>query len=165
MIGKSAVLAIALALASCGSDDNGTGTGGNSGSFLQGKVDGSQFKAQVMNQSTVVAIRQGSGDNTLIQITGADASANAMNVILYGVTATGTYQVNPDTNNVLAYTTSSSASYDTGECSGATGTITVTTLTDTKVEGTFTFTGKSEENACAAKSVTEGKFRGVFANN
>lgn len=166
MFGKSAVLLMAFSMAiSCGSDDGGSGTGGGSGSFLQAKVDGDTFKAEVMGQPTVTAIRQGSGATTLIQISGANASVNGMNVILFGVTGTGTYNVGPDSDSVLAYTTSSSASYDTGECDGATGTVTVTALTDDKVEGTFEFTGKSEENACGAKSITQGKFRGVFIQN
>ncbi|RYZ47933.1 MAG: hypothetical protein EOP49_19965 [Sphingobacteriales bacterium] len=163
---KSLLLTGIIALtAACNGDDSPGGTGSPSGTYIMAKVDGSSFDARVMGVSTAGAVRSGTGDMNLIQITGADANGRAMTLGIFGVTQPGTYQINPDTDSVGAYIDgvgTSTASYDTGECTGASGSIVVTQVSDTQVEGTFSFTGKSEENGCAAKSVTEGSFRGIF---
>lgn len=93
---------------------------------------------------------------------------HTMTVVLIGVSAPGTYEVNSDTNTTLGYaeeTSGTDVSWDTGDCEGASGTITVTTLTDTKVEGTFSFTGANDEACGDQKVVTNGSFRGTFTNN
>lgn len=162
-LGKTVILLLAIAFATaCSSDDGGSGTGGSSGSYIHAKVDGSSFKAEVMDHSTVIALRMDSGDGILVQLSGADANANAMNIILFGITEPGTYDIGPDSDSVLAYLGNSNQSFDTGECAGATGTVTITEISETKVKGTFQFTGKSEENGCSAKTISEGKFQGIF---
>lgn len=160
MIGKSAFLAMALVVAaSCSSDDAG-GSGGGSGSFLTSKVDGASFKAEIMGQSTVVAVRNGN----FYQISGSNADLKNIAIGLFNVTGEGTFEVGPDTDNVLSYL-ENNVSYDTSNCSGATGTVTITKLTEEKIEGTFSFTGKDDDNCANGKSVTTGKFRGVFMQN
>ncbi|HEU0135887.1 MAG TPA: hypothetical protein VFQ50_01210, partial [Flavobacterium sp.] len=70
----------------------------------------------------------------------------------------------PDSDGTtLAYIeTGNSMSYDTSNCAGATGTITITAYDDTKVEGTFSFVGKVDEDCNMTKTVTNGSFRGVY---
>lgn len=166
IFGKTLLLTGLIALASaCSGDDNPIGTGGQSGSYITANVNGSSYDTSIMGVSTVTALQTGVGTENLIMITGANAEFHAMTINLFGVTQTGDYQVNPDTNSLLAYvdeTGTSTSSYDTAECAGATGVVHVTQLSATQIEGTFEFTGKSEENGCAAKAITNGSFRGIF---
>ncbi|RZJ66368.1 MAG: hypothetical protein EOO50_09845 [Flavobacterium sp.] len=159
IIGRLAFLALAFCFATACSGDDAGGSGG-SGSSLSAKVDGTSFKAQIMGQSTTVALHNG----TFYQVTGSTADLKTLTIGLFDVTGPGTFQVGPDTDNLLAFVENNN-SYDTGECDGATGTVTVTVVNEEKIEGTFSFTGKSEENGCSGKTVTEGKFKGVFMQN
>jgi hypothetical protein len=93
-----------------------------------------------------------------------DMSGNtAMAVNLIGIDAEGTYPLNSDSDSVVAYL-ENQQSYDTSDCSGATGTLTITEINSEKVEGTFSLTGKLDDNCAQSKSITEGSFRGVFMN-
>lgn len=159
-VAKTTFLALAISLAAACSSDDAGGSGGGSGSFLTSKVDGDNFKAEVMGQSTVVAVRNGN----FYQVSGSNAELQNISIGLFNVTDEGVFEVGPDTDNVLSYF-ENNVSYDTSNCDGATGTVTITALTDEKIEGTFSFTGKDDENCTAAKSVTTGKFRGVFLQN
>ena len=168
--GKLGIVAIALVLSSCSNDDddnNNGGPSGNAGGYVSAKVDGAQFDSmEIMGISTVSALRTGTGDGTLISVTGSSDSSHSINIAMLGITSTGTYSVNPDSDGTtLAYVDSGTqTSYDTSNCSGATGTIVVTELTEDVVQGTFSFTGKVDEDCSQSKSVTEGSFRGVFMN-
>lgn len=166
ILGKSLLLAGVLAFtAACSGDDSPSGTGGHTGSYVTAKVDGANFDAAVMGVPVVTALRTGTGDATLIMISGSDPDGKSMSLNLFGITETGTYNIGPATNSVLAYLEgvgTATTSFDTGECAGATGTVNITQISEAQVEGTFTFTGKSEENECTSRSITEGSFRGVF---
>ncbi|NUY81823.1 hypothetical protein HUK80_13025 [Flavobacterium sp. MAH-1] len=159
-IGKMAFLTLALCFAAACSSDDAGGSGGGSGSYLSSKVDGSNFKAEIMGQSTVVAVKNGN----FYQVSGSNGDLKNIAIGLFNVTGEGTYEVGPDTDNVLSYL-ENNISYDTSNCSGATGTVTITNLTEEKIEGTFSFTGKDDENCSSSKTVTTGKFRGVFMQN
>lgn len=159
-IGRTVSLAIAMAFAAACSSDDAGGAGGGSGSFLQGKADGSNFKAEIMGQSTVVAVRNGN----FYQVSGSNADMKNISIGLFNVTGPGTFEAGPDTDNVLSYF-ENNTSYDTSNCDGATGTVTVTVLTEEKIEGTFSFSGKVDDNCAQGKTITEGKFRGVFIQN
>ncbi|MGK4567094.1 hypothetical protein [Flavobacterium sp. 3HN19-14] len=177
--GFVAFAAMALVLSACsGSDDDG-GSGSSLATYINAKVDGVQFKTTSFNgQSAGIATKQGSGDQQLIAISCTDASAvgdmefNGMQVILIGQVAAGqTYQISPTSQSILAYTintngggSNNNTEWDTDNCDGATGTVTVTSLSDTKIEGTFSFTGKKENDCSSQKVVTNGSFRGTFAN-
>ncbi|MBD3583370.1 DUF6252 family protein [Flavobacterium selenitireducens] len=159
-IAKTTCIALAVSLAAACSSDDAGGSGGGSGSFLTSKVDGANFKAAVMGQSTVVAVRNG----TFYQIGGSNAELQNMTIGLFNVTGEGTFEVGPDTDNVLSFF-ENNISYDTSDCAGATGTVTVTKLDEEMIEGTFSFTGKQDENCASSKTVTTGKFRGIFMQN
>lgn len=168
-LGKIGILAMALAVASCSDDDdNGNGgVSGNADGFVKAKIDGTQFNSlEIQGISTVVAMRTGTGAQTLISVTGSSDSNNTINIAMMGITEEGTYQIGPDSDgSTLAYVQSGAqTSYDTSDCAGATGTIKVTKLTDTMVEGTFSFTGKVDEDCAQSKTITDGSFRGKFMN-
>lgn len=175
-------LALATILSSCSKSDSGSGSGAPAtGTYILAKVDGVNFTTVYAGQNTGgVASKSGTGAGTLVQIlgtsisnvssTGADSANIAIN--LYGITATGTYPVSPATDgDLLAYTFSPAGSttgtgtvYSTGECAGSSGTVTITSFTATQIEGTFAFTGKKSTTCDVTKTITNGSFRGVFAN-
>ena len=89
-------------------------------------------------------------------------NGNSIAINLLGITATGTYTLNADSDSVIAYTPpTGEAAYGTGGCSGASGTMNVTFIDNDKIEGTFSFTGKDVNNCetSATKTVTNGSFR------
>lgn len=151
---------------SCSSSDSGGGAPAT-GSYITAKINGASFTTLISGVSAASASKSGTGADTLIMVLGSSLSTNSVNINLYGITATGTYTLNSSSDSVMAYVESAtSKAYGTGICDGSTGSITVTYLDATKIEGTFTFTGKDGENCdAAAKNVTEGKFRGVFVSN
>lgn len=157
---------LTLLFTACSSDDNGGSTSSSLDTYITAKVDGVAFK----NTISGVAMKNGTGEMSLITIQCANASSLAdqqfesIHVILVGISATGTYPVNSGTNNTLAYIENHTTnnSWDTGDCEGVSGTITVTKLTATVVEGTFSFTGANDENCSDTKVITEGKFKGTF---
>jgi hypothetical protein len=164
----SAVVALVMLaiFSSCSSSSSDGGGSPVSGSYVTAKVDGAAFTTVISGVSAASASRTGTGADTLIMVLGSNLATNSVSINLYGITATGTYTLNSSSDSVLSYVDSaSSAAYGTGICEGSTGTITITYLDATKIEGTFSFTGKDGEDcAAAAKTVTEGAFRGVFAN-
>ncbi|MGV3461216.1 MAG: DUF6252 family protein [Flavobacterium sp.] len=159
---------VALTLTACGDDDAQSSTNNTlpTGTYIQGKVDGTAFSSTIMGVSTAIATRQGTGDGTLITVQGSSMDTNTMLVAMMGITTTGTYTIDAeDDGSVLAYFgASANTSYDTSNCDGATGTLNITYIDDTKVEGTFNFVGKNDENCSQSKTITEGSFRGIFAN-
>jgi len=170
--GWAAFAALTLAFTGCSSDDNG---GGNSSldTYITAKVDGNSFETYSINgQSLGVATRSGTGESSAIIISCSNATAvtatqfESIQIALIGITAPGTYQVNANTNSTLGYVmaTPTNVSWDTGDCEGATGTVTITTLNETKVEGTFSFTGAKDDDCASHKVVTNGEFRGTFMN-
>lgn len=167
-IGFMAFAALTLAVTSCSSDDSSGGTGSSLDNYVNGKVDGTLFETFSMNGfSAGTSVKNG----TMVTITGTamesvgSTNVKTMTILLMDVTGTGTYQIGPDSDSVLSYFDSAaSISWDTSNCSGATGTVTVTTFNDQKIEGTFNFTGKDDDNCSSQKVVTEGSFRGTFSS-
>jgi len=157
----------ALMFAACSSDDDGGSTAGSSlDTYITAKVDGVNFETLIAG----VATRSGSGASSFISVSCANTASitqqeyESIHVVLVGVNAPGTYEVNSDTNSTLGYSENHNPneSWDTGDCEGVTGTIIVTTLTDTMVEGTFSFTGAHEDDCTDQKVITEGHFKGTF---
>lgn len=168
-------LAIATILSSCSKDSNG----GSSlaipatGSYINAKIDGADFTTVIAGQSAATAVRNDNAGMTSILIGGSSVNMSDMtnsktiSLSLNGITAAGTYTLNStNTESVLLYTimnttTQAQATYTTSECTGANGTVTISSISATKIEGTFSFTGK--DDACTGtKTITNGTFRGVF---
>ncbi|RZJ35944.1 MAG: hypothetical protein EOO51_03765 [Flavobacterium sp.] len=169
--GRAAVVALAFAMStSCNNDDNNGGGGSTpDGTYIKGKIDGTSWQSlEIAGQSVAIATTMGSGVDRVILVNGSGdmSGTDSMVIQLIGIDAPGTYDINPDTNSLLAYVkTSEDKSYDTSDCSAATGTVTITTINDTKIEGSFSFTGKVDEDCSQTKTVTNGTFRGVFMQN
>lgn len=129
-------------------DDPATGNGS-----LSLKVDGTSWNASLAVQ--------GINANGVVTVTGSDSNAHQAQVILYGVTEPGTYNVQAGLQHQLRWTEGLNAQ-DTYMANGilGSGSIVVTELTSSKVKGTFQFTGAN--TAQATKSITEGSFEATF---
>ena len=168
-ISKLVLVVCAVVLSSCSKDSDSSSSNPStpSGSYIAAKVNGANFSTTIAGVSTASGSRSGSGDFTLIQVIGADMNGNSIAINLLGITATGTYALNADSDSVIAYTPpTGEAAYGTGGCSGASGTMNVTFIDNEKIEGTFSFTGKDVNNCetSATKTVTNGSFRCIYAN-
>jgi hypothetical protein len=163
----TAFIAASLTFSSCSSDDGGGGSSTPNGTYIKATVDGAAFQTlEIQGQSLATALKTGTGSGTLIMIQGSgDMNGSQTMVInMMGITGIGTYDVNADSDGTtLAFVESgSTTSYDTSNCAGATGTLNITHYDDTKVEGTFSFVGKVDEDCSMSKTITNGSFRGVY---
>jgi len=141
-------------LMSCNkNDDDDAGPVGSNGSISL-KVDGSTWNASL----SVQAVNAGG----VINVTGSDSNAKQAGITLYGVTATGTYKVGPPNQGNMLRWTEGLGQTQTFQANGVIGdgTITVTELSDSKVKGTFSFTGFN--TAQTSKQITEGTFEANF---
>jgi len=168
---KTAMVLIAATtlLTSC-SDDDGGSTNPNvptTGSYISATVAGASFETlsqQGFNAAS--STKQVIGDDTFITITATSAGTNSMVITLMNVTGEGTYDVGPSSDNAVAYfdTATETAFASSADCAGAEGELKVTHYSDEKIEGTFTFTGKNDDDCSQSKNVTNGSFRGIYAN-
>lgn len=172
-IGLMAFTALALVLTSCSSDsDGGSSSVPGTGTYVNAKVDGAAFTTlSVQGHTLGAAVKSGTGTSTYISVTGSAAESltatniKTINLLLMGITTTGTYTINADSESIVSYVDSAlEKSWDTSNCSGTTATVIVTTLNDSKIEGTFSFTGADDDNCSSKKVVTEGSFRGEFVH-
>src|SRR5688572_19372456 len=98
-IGMLAFTVMAVALTACSGDDGGGGS--SLDTYVNASVDGTAFKTfSVQGHSLGSAMRTGTGDGTLISVTGSSAESmtstniKTINLTLMGITTTGTYPVN-----------------------------------------------------------------------
>ncbi|MCB2207468.1 MAG: hypothetical protein KQH67_04160 [Bacteroidetes bacterium] len=140
-------------LSSCKKNDDDTGPVGSNGSISL-KVDGSTWNASLSVQAV--------NSNGVINVTGSDSNAKQAGVTLYGVSAPGTYQVGPPNAGNMLRWTEGLGQNDTYQANGVigTGTVTVTELSDSKIKGTFSFTGYNTSQT--SKQITEGTFEANF---
>jgi uncharacterized protein DUF6252 len=170
--GKLFLTASAVLLSACSSDDNNNGTPVNpnpvpaNASYVKGKVDGASFTSLIFGTSTATCSRSGTGSGAYITILGGDMAANSITVYLHGIATVGTHTVNSGTDSLLNYSPGSGEfAYNTGNCDAASGTINITAVDETHIEGTFSFVGKDTEDCSATKTITEGSFKGVFPSS
>lgn len=170
-IGLVLTMALVTVMTSCSSDDNGGGggfSGPATGSFVNAKVNGANFSAT----GQVVQGAYESGNIVLqgLAVNGTNSSSMAIQLYKAGGLTVGTYNVGPDQTGdvgLLSYTTVTSAmstvTYVSGACANASGTIEITFIDDTKIEGTFSFTGvelrDNDDCSGGTKNVTNGSFR------
>ena len=144
-----------LGLTSCNKSDDEDVTPDNplSNGTMSLKVDGATWNASL----AVQAINAGG----VINVTGSDSNAKQVSVILYGVTETGTYNVQSGLSHQLRWTEGLGTN-DTYIANGliGSGSITITELSSTKVKGSFQFTGSNTEQV--VKTITEGSFEAAF---
>ncbi|MFY0483391.1 hypothetical protein ACI6PS_12380 [Flavobacterium sp. PLA-1-15] len=170
-IGYMAFAALSLMFTSCGSDDGGETVlpGSNLDTYVNAKVDGVNFETFSVQG---ISLGTASRDGSFVTVTGISQESvtateqKVITIALMDVTGPGTYTLNANTNaGVLSYfETATDKSWDSGNCDAGTATVVVTMLNDTKIEGTFTFTGADGENCNSTKNVTNGSFRGTFMN-
>ena len=154
-------LAIAAFLTSCNKDDDNGGIPAT-GSYINAKIGGATFTT--VSNGVASGTKVGTGSNTEIMILGTNNNLDAFSISLSGISAPGTYAINPETDSVLDfYDSNSDETYDTSFCDSGSGTITVTSLTSTQIEGTFSFIGKYIGDCTGTgKNITEGRFRIIF---
>lgn len=150
-------LTACLTLLACG-DDTGTGPGpGGAGASMNATVSGAAFAPPAL---TIGA----SYVNNVLSIQGSTTASpvTAITINVLDVTGTGTYQLNPNvagTFGQVAITNGATAQVWTTALSPGNGSITISTLSATRVKGTFTFTAQfASGGATGQKSVTSGTF-------
>lgn len=158
------VFAMATLLTSCSSSDGGGGGGSAAAGTIKAKAGSTNFTS--ITAATYATMQSG-----ILVVQGSDASGKVIQLLLSGVTTTGTYEIS-DTAGISvvgSYTevnlsnmtsTTWAAPYDN---SGAAGSVTITEITATNVKGNFTFTGKNQ-NAADTKAITDGSFNVNFQN-
>lgn len=161
---RLAFTALLLTLSSCSSDESDSAIQtSDMATYIFATVNGESFKTFELNG--FLSAQTANSDSRII-ITGMDQNQNGMTIYLSDITQMGTYTISAENflnrigygNDASGVTVSSTA-----DCDGVTGTIIVTALTDTKIEGTFELIANNDE--CTAQtSVTQGSFRGTFPN-
>ncbi len=129
------------------------------GSYMRASVDGAAFTTKTSDGENVFVLKSGLG----VQITGnSSALTKVIPIYIDGTPQVGTYTLTASSDSSLEYV-EGPVYYNAAGCTGASGTITITVVTDTKVEGTFQFVGKDTDN-CAriSKTITNGSFRAVY---
>jgi len=171
-------LAVSSILSSCSSDD-GDGGGGfsgpSTGTFVKAKVGSTNVLAQG-------EFANGGYNSGNLVLQGFDMSGKSVNIQLYaldGALEVGTYDMgltNTEDNYVGSFTlidvdTSSltTKTYSSAFCSDSNGTLEITFIDATKIEGTFSYKGKelleNEDCSGATKNVTNGSFRFVISGS
>ncbi len=157
-----------LALTASCSDDDSNSTGNvnlPAGTYISASIDGQAFETlSIAGQSTAVATKTNVGNQSLIMISASAQNTNTVVINLLGITGTGTYQLEANGDRNVSYVDfATNISYNSSaDCQGAGGTINITHLDDQKIEGTFEFVGKNDDNCANSKTVTSGSFRGVY---
>jgi Family of unknown function (DUF6252) len=127
--------------------------------FLKAKVNGVQYTATAAQTN---ATKIGSGATTTITINSSVAGKN-FKLTLVGSPAAGTFQLNADSSNGEMSYVESSLNYSTLICPDNSGTLIITAVNATSIEGTFNFVAKSSAICSdAAKTITEGSFKSKF---
>lgn len=155
---KRAVSVVVLCAAlACGGDpgpDDGGGGGGTSGN-ITAQVDGTDWESAVTSEDA------GVGPLGVITIQGTYASTQSITIILSNIDEPGTYPLGVNSSNVgglAVFSTSTGQSWFTPG-SGAAGTIALTTLTQGRIAGTFSFNAIPQGGgATGIKVVTNGAF-------
>eukprot|EP00747_Dinoflagellata_sp_TGD_P168774 gnl/TRDRNA2_/TRDRNA2_195958_c0_seq1.p1 gnl/TRDRNA2_/TRDRNA2_195958_c0~~gnl/TRDRNA2_/TRDRNA2_195958_c0_seq1.p1 ORF type:complete len:151 (+),score=13.44 gnl/TRDRNA2_/TRDRNA2_195958_c0_seq1:3-455(+) len=118
-------------------------------------IDGEAFEA-----TAVVAVVE---DDDLV-VTGTGGVDKQVELYIRNCTSTGVYDININTieDNVAGYTVGLDASRDIYLTSSGTGVgnITINTLSDSNVEGTFDFTAKNAEGTEVV--INNGSFKGLI---
>jgi hypothetical protein len=165
-------LAVSSILSSCSSDDSDGGSqfsGPSTGTFIKAKAAGSSFLSEGQ-------FATGGYSNGSLVLTGANSSGKSIGIQLYAVSgslAVGSYNINASQDESIAVgnlqftdvnlSTFAVTPYSSVNCENASGTLEITFIDATKIEGTFSFIGKEvmENEACTGgtKNITNGSFR------
>jgi len=145
---SAAVLAMAI-LGSCKKENNDTPTPTAPATFFKCTIDGSNWSSNGAN----VALDIGS----TMQISGTTLTGSSIMLIIQAPFQVGTYIANPNTMNTFTYVKGFAGSpYSTQEGIGQ-GTLNITAISASKIEGTFQFTGENWDGD--VKQITAGSFK------
>lgn len=156
--------ALGFLLAACGGGSSGGGLGPGGNAPFSATIDGQAWTADATSFSVV-------GGNAVpgaLTITGADivgpTNYRALTLTMSFIGAVGTYPIGINigttpgaTATVLDVSGATQLTYTT-PFSGAAGTLTVATLTATRMTGTFAFTAPPSSGPGASTTVTSGSF-------
>ena len=151
MRGALGVTAAAVLWVACG------GGGGGGGGAMTASVDGQAFSA-----TTATAAAASSSAVAVYTLTGTQVSgstARSIALSLYNISGPGTYPLGVNSTNF-----GGTASFLDGSSSwftpldGVAGTAIVTSLTSSRIAGTFSFTAASAVPPISTRSVTSGAF-------
>lgn len=167
------LIALTLVFAGCSSDDDG-GDGGDAAlGTITAKVDGTTVTT--LEMVTFATLTTVSGASHL-QIQGNTGGTTSKAFILQigGVDGTGTYQIDGSSNisilgiySEITVDPANPTNVETNEWyaphdASVAGEINISELSDTKVVGTFHFTGKNVDGDNSTKEITEGSFNIEF---
>ncbi|WP_162127270.1 DUF6252 family protein [Flavobacterium phycosphaerae] len=170
--GLALLLSLTALVTSCSSSDSSGGggfSGPATGTFVKAKVDGSAVLAEGQ-------FANGGYNSGNLVLQGFSLEGKSVNIQIYALDGTldvGTYDLSEANSEDVVVgglslidvntSTMSSTTYSSNFCSSSTGSVQITFVDDTKIEGTFSFNGKEvkENDDCSGgtKSVTEGSFR------
>jgi hypothetical protein len=157
---RLATLAIAMGALACGGggDSTGPGGGGNGQFRFTAKIDGANWASTAGVETVGVPVALPG----VFALTGSQIGGSAQTIVmtLYNIPGPGTYPLGvgvsvPGGNALIS---SAAGGWRTAQ-TGADGTISITTLTATRMEGTFSFTAVAfTGGATGTKTVTDGSF-------
>ncbi|CAM4009581.1 hypothetical protein FLAN108750_04955 [Flavobacterium antarcticum] len=161
-LGKIAFLALALSFASCSSDSEGGSTIAGAGT-ITANVGGTTVTTM---EAATIGLLTGTTGFKILSLSGSDLGGDGFTITISGYDNEGTYTIDGvndqsatftfldfDFNNPQNTDNVWSAPYD---AQGTSGTVTVTSQTNERVKGTFSFKGIN--NAGTFKQVTNGSF-------
>ena len=160
-------LALVFTVTSCSKDDDGGGGGDAASGTVKAKVAGSNFTS---SPQLSFASRTDVGGTTTVTVQGNDNSGKAIVLVMNGVTGEGTFQIGGGANisisaSYLEVNISNPSATQTWQApfdSTVAGEVKISELSNTKVKGTFNFTGKNVNGDNSTKAITEGSFNLSF---
>ena len=117
---------------------------------MRATIDGASWSALSARSTSVNMMGMSN-----IVIAGANAEGETITITLYGVRANGEYTFNSDKADAQWAPESAAEFYN-----ASSGSVKITSISDDRVEGTFTFDGEGQNGTV---SVTDGEFKAPFA--
>lgn len=166
------VLAVATILSSCSSSDGGGGGSVGVGT-LKAKIGSTNFSS-ITQATTAMLVDNGSYQN--LSIGGATTTGKTLQIMILGENiGVGTYQISDSNdssttfvysevniNNPTSGVKSWAAPYDGG---GNSGSVVITSMTTSNVQGTFSLTASDVINGTGTKEITNGAFNINLTSN
>lgn len=160
----SLILFVSVSVMSCKKDDDGGDSADNNAASgtITAKVDGANFTS---NTSFTVATRITAGGQTTLTLQGSNNGGKGIVMIINGFEGAGSYDIGGGSNVFVtgsyveanASNPSASQTWMAPFDQTVAGEINISEVNDTKVLGTFNFTGKNSNNN-STKNITDGNF-------
>jgi hypothetical protein len=155
---RSIVVVVALVAAGCSKSSTGPNNNNNGNSRMTATVNGSAFaSSNIANLEKVIL------SNRIVHVVMGQQTAGTNSTVillsLYNLRGTGTYPlgVNSTTYGGIGQVTQNAQSWIT-PLTGTAGEVNITTLTDTRIAGTFSFTAEAIGGSTGTRNVTNGQF-------